>query len=67
MIDPNFNTYPGYQTYSKDKAGKTNNYRGVTYYDGNLYFTKGSGGNGIDTVYTVSNPNGKLPTSADRG
>ena len=64
MIDPNFNTYPGYQTYSKDKAGKTNNYRGVTYYDGNLYFTKGSGGNGIDTVYTVSNPNGKLPTSA---
>ncbi len=64
MIDPNFNTYPTYQTYSKDKAGKTNNYRGVTYYNGNLYFTKGSGGNGIDTVYTVSNPNGKLPTSA---
>jgi hypothetical protein len=59
-----FNTYPTYQSYSKDKAGKTNNYRRVTYYDGNLYFTKGSGGNGIDTVYTVSNPNGKLPTSA---
>ena len=36
----------------------------MTYYNGNLYFTKGSGGNGIDTVYTVSNPNGKLPTSA---
>ena len=64
MIDPTFNTYPGYQTYSKDKAGKTNNYRGVTYYDGNLYFTKGSGGNGIDTVYTVSKPGGQLPTSA---
>ena len=62
MIDPTFNTYPTYQNYSKDKAGKTNNYRGVTYYDGNLYFTKGSGGNGIDTVYTVSKPNGQLPT-----
>jgi len=63
MIDPTFNTYPKYQTYSKDKAGKTNNYRGLTYYDGNLYFTKGSGSNGIDTVYTVSKPNGELPTS----
>ncbi len=31
MIDPTFNTYPTYQTYAKDKAGKTNNYRGVTY------------------------------------
>jgi hypothetical protein len=64
MIDPTFNTYPEYQMYSKDKAGKTNNYRGLTYYDGNLYFTKGSGSNGIDTVYTVSKPNGQLPTSA---
>ncbi len=64
MIDPTFNTYPTYQNYSKDKAGKTNNYRGVTYYNGNLYFTKGSGGNGIDTVYTVSNPGGKLPTAS---
>jgi hypothetical protein len=64
MIDPTFNTYPEYQTYSKDKAGKTNNYRGVTYYGGNLYFTKGSGSNGIDTVYTVSNPGGQLPTAA---
>ncbi|HEY1865399.1 MAG TPA: hypothetical protein VGG77_17305, partial [Roseiarcus sp.] len=64
MIDPTFNTYPQYQTFAKDKAGKTNNYRGLTYYDGNLYFTKGSGSNGIDTVYTVSNPGGALPTAA---
>jgi hypothetical protein len=41
-----------------DKAGKDNNYRGITEYGGALYFTKGSGGNGIDTVYTVSS----LPT-----
>jgi hypothetical protein len=45
----------------RDKAGKDNNYRGVTEYGGALYFTKGSGSNGIDTVYTVSS----LPTVAD--
>jgi hypothetical protein len=37
-----------------DKAGKDDNYRGLTEYGGALYFTKGSGSNGIDTVYTVS-------------
>jgi hypothetical protein len=58
MIDPAFKSIPG------DKAGKDSNFRGVTYFNGNLYFTKGSGSNGIDTVYTVSNPNGALPTSA---
>jgi hypothetical protein len=44
-----------------DKAGKDNNYRGVTEYGGALYFTKGSGSNGRDTVYTVSS----LPTVGD--
>jgi hypothetical protein len=44
-----------------DKAGKDNNYRGVTEYGGALYFTKGSGSNGINTVYTVTS----LPTVAD--
>jgi hypothetical protein len=44
-----------------DKAGKDNNYRGITEYGGALYFTKGSGSNGIDTVYTVSS----LPSVAD--
>ena len=58
MIDPTYKSIPG------DKAGKDNNFRGLTEYNGSLYFTKGSGSNGIDTVYTVSNPNGKLPTSA---
>ena len=48
QINPNFNSVTG------DKFGKDNNYRGLTYYNGNLYFTKGSGSNGIDTVYTVS-------------
>jgi len=58
MIDPSFKALSG------DKAGKSSNFRGLTYYGGNLYFTKGSGSNGIDTVYTVSKPNGQLPTAA---
>jgi hypothetical protein len=44
-----------------DKPGKDNNYRGVTEYRGALYFTKGSGSNGIQTVYSVST----LPTVAN--
>lgn len=44
-----------------DKPGKDNNYRGITEFAGALYFTKGSGGNGIDTVYTV----GSLPLVAN--
>jgi hypothetical protein len=48
-------------TAKKDKPGKDANYRGMTEYDGALYFTKGSGSNGINTVYTVSS----LPTVAN--
>jgi len=44
-----------------DKPGKDDNYRGLTEYQGALYFTKGSGSNGMDTVYTV----GSLPTVAN--
>jgi hypothetical protein len=46
-----------------DKPGKDNNFRGLTEYQGALYFTKGSGSNGMDTVYTV----GALPTVANAG
>ena len=48
---------------SADKAGKDNNYRGLTIYDGVVYLTKGSGSNGVDTVYFVD-PNGSA-TAAD--
>src|SRR5580692_1169441 len=47
-------------TAKPDKPGKDDNYRGVTEFGGALYFTKGSGSNGMDTVYTVSS----LPTVA---
>ena len=43
------------------RSGKDNNYRGLTEFDGALYFTKGSGSNGMDTVYTVKS----LPTVAN--
>jgi hypothetical protein len=44
-----------------DKAGKDDNFRGITEFGGALYFTKGSGSNGIQTVYTVPT----LPIIAD--
>jgi len=47
--------------YAADKAGKDNNFRGITIFDGTLYVTKGSGGNGINTVYQVGNA-GVLPS-----
>jgi hypothetical protein len=59
MVDPT------YKPIASDKAGKANNFRGVTLYNGALYFSKGSGSNGIDTVYTVSVPGGGLPTAAN--
>ncbi len=36
-----------------DKTGKDDNFRGMTVFNKTLYVTKGSGGNGIDTVYQV--------------
>lgn len=54
-----------------DKSGKDNNYRGLTVYDGVVYYTKGSGSNGVDTVYfadssgTCNNTNGiGLPSAS---
>ena len=47
--------------YAADKAGKDDNFRGVTIFGDTLYVTKGSGGNGINTVYLVGNA-GVLPT-----
>ncbi len=47
--------------YAADKLGKDNNFRGLTIFNNTLYVTKGSGGNGIDTVYQVGSA-GTLPT-----
>lgn len=52
-------TQVGYTT--ADKAGKDNNFRGLTIFNNTMYVTKGSGGNGINTVYQVGNA-GVLPS-----
>jgi hypothetical protein len=54
-------TQVGYK--SPDKAGKDNNFRGLTVFNDTLYVTKGSGGNGINTVYQVG-VQGILPTGS---
>jgi hypothetical protein len=60
-----------------DKIGKDTNFRGMTISHNVLYYTKGSGGNGVNTVYFVDTtgkacpsggvgvpqPGAKLPTS----
>ncbi|HLK52700.1 MAG TPA: hypothetical protein VKU42_04545, partial [Candidatus Angelobacter sp.] len=52
-------TQVGYKT--ADKAGKDNNFRGLTIFNNTMFVTKGSGGNGINTVYQVGNA-GVLPS-----
>lgn len=49
--------------YAADKLGKDNNFRGLTIFKNTLYVTKGSGGNGINTVYQVGAA-GTLPALA---
>jgi hypothetical protein len=38
---------------SADKVGKDTNFRGLTIFNNVVYYTKGSGGNGVNTVYFV--------------
>ena len=53
-----------------DKIGKDDNFRGMTIFNNVLYYTKGSGGNGVNTVYFVDTtgkacPNGVGVPAAD--
>jgi hypothetical protein len=57
----------------QDKIGKDDNFRGLTIFNNVLYFTKGSGSNGVNTVYFLdptlticndSNGVGVPPTNA---
>jgi len=64
-LPPNINkigefaiTQAGYS--APDKAGKDNNFRGLTIFNNTMFVTKGSGGNGINTVYQVGQ-SGVLP------
>ena len=49
--------------FSGDKPGKDTNFRGLTIFNNTLYVSKGSGGNGINTVYQVGTA-GTLPTGS---
>ncbi len=67
-VPPNINkigefsiTQVGYAT--PDKAGKDNNFRGLTIFHNTLFATKGSGGNGINTVYQIGET-GVLPSGS---
>jgi len=44
----------GYSYSPTDKTGKDNNFRGLAVYNGTMYVSKGSGGNGLNSVYSVS-------------
>jgi hypothetical protein len=49
--------------FAGDKPGKDTNFRGITIFNNTLYVSKGSGGNGINTVYQVGTA-GTLPTGS---
>ncbi len=44
-----------------DKIGKDDNYRGIAVFNNVLYLTKGSGSNGVNTVYFVDTVGGACP------
>ncbi len=45
-----------------DKVGKDDNFRGLTVFNNVVYFTKGSGGNGVNTVYFVDTTGKACPS-----
>ena len=45
-----------------DKIGKDDNFRGMTVFNNVLYYTKGSGGNGVNTVYFVDTTGNACPS-----
>jgi hypothetical protein len=61
----NIDSLPQYNTV-KDKAGKDTNFRGLTVSNDVVYYTKGSGSNGINTVYFVDT-SGKACSSTGVG
>ena len=46
-----------------DKVGKDTNFRGLTVFNNVVYLTKGSGGNGINTVYFIDTTGNVDPTN----
>jgi hypothetical protein len=63
LVPPN-NNMLGFFVIGKDKPGKDTNFRGLTIFNDTVFVTKGSGGNGVNTVYQVGTP-GTLPTPSN--
>lgn len=69
QVNGTFGSTTGYQrgfsAASTDKTGKDDNFRGLTLnpFNNTLYVTKGSGGNGVNSVYQVGA--GGLPSLTD--
>jgi hypothetical protein len=63
-LAPPDNNMIAYFAFSGDKPGKDTNFRGLTIFNNTLFVAKGSGGNGINTVYQLGTP-GVLPTTAN--
>jgi hypothetical protein len=61
-VPPNIDMI-GRLEFGTDKPGKDTNFRGLTIFNNTLYVSKGSGGNGINTVYQVGAA-GTLPTGS---
>jgi hypothetical protein len=47
---------------ASDKVGKDTNFRGMTIFNNVLYYTKGSGSNGVNTVYFVDTTGRACPS-----
>ncbi|HTX76521.1 MAG TPA: hypothetical protein VMD29_09975 [Terracidiphilus sp.] len=64
LVPPANNMISYFVSVSGDKPGKDTNFRGLTIFNDTLYVAKGSGGNGINTVYQLGTA-GTLPTTAN--
>jgi hypothetical protein len=64
LVPPNNNMISYFVSVSGDKPGKDTNFRGLTIFNNTIYVAKGSGGNGINTVYQLGAA-GTLPTTGN--
>jgi len=60
-LPPNIGMIGRLEFLSSDKQGKDTNFRGITIFDNTVYVSKGSGGNGINSVFQEGTQ-GTLPT-----
>jgi hypothetical protein len=60
-VPPNIGMIGRLEFLSSDKQGKDTNFRGITIFNNTVYVSKGSGGNGINSVFQEGTA-GTLPT-----